>query len=111
MSGLSAQPPLSVIETGMPPAYSPPIRTSIQASVPGAAQLVSTLRYASPSAPVMPQSAQTDLAVVDQIDLDGHIRNAAVRFPYLDAGVERAPSRGSDGPSVAQPLTCEKSAA
>src|SRR3954464_15386161 len=44
MPGLSAQPPLSVIETGIPPAYSPPTNTSIQASYPGAAQLVSTLR-------------------------------------------------------------------
>src|SRR5687767_15366557 len=58
MSGLSAQPPLSVIETGIPPAYSSPTSTSIQASYPGAGQFVSTLRYASPSASVIPQSAQ-----------------------------------------------------
>src|SRR5215204_5446905 len=44
ISGLSAQPPLSVIERDIPPAYSPPTNTSIHASYPGAAQLVSTLR-------------------------------------------------------------------
>src|SRR5687767_4273108 len=111
MSGLSAQPPLSVIETGMPPANSPPTRTSIQAWYPGAAQLVSTLRYASPSPSVIPQSAQTTSPSWTRLTptATSEMPPPASRTSMLASS--QHPAAGVTDPSVAQPLTCERSAA
>src|ERR687898_3449861 len=111
MSGLSAHPPLSVIETGMPPAYSPLTRTSIQASYPGAAQLVSTVRYASPLASVMPQSAQTTSPPWTRLT-----PTATSEMPPPDSRTSmlassQHPAAGVTDPSVAQPLTWARSAA
>src|SRR5215213_7476621 len=105
MAGLSPQPPLSVIETGMPPAYSPPTRTSIQASYPGAAQLVSTVRYASPSASVMPQSAQTISPSWTRLTptATSEMPPPASRTSMLASSEH--PAAGVTDPSVAQPPT------
>src|ERR671916_1055192 len=110
MSGLSAQPPLSVIETGSPPAYSPPTRTSIQASYPGAAQLVSTLRYASPSLSVIPQSPQTTSPPWTRLTptATSEMPPLASRTSMLASS--QHPAAGVTDPSVAQPLTWERSA-
>src|SRR5918994_7721449 len=108
MSGLSAQPPLSVIETGMPPAYSPLTRTSIQASNPGAAQLVSTVRYASPLASVMPQSAQTTSPSWTRLTptATSEMSPPASRTSMLASS--QHPAAGVTDPSVAQPPTWER---
>src|SRR5215207_4194455 len=109
MSGLSPQPPLSVIEMGIPPAYSPPMSTSIQASYPGAAQLVSTLRYASPSAPVIPQSAQTTSPPWTRLTPTATSEAPAPASRTSMLASSQHPAAGVTDPSVAQPLTWERS--
>src|SRR5918994_6110438 len=110
MSGLSAQPPLSVIDSGIPPAYSPPTRTSIQASYPGAAQLVSTLRYASPSALVIPQSAQTTSPPWTRLTPTATSEAPPPASCTSMLASSQHPAAGVTDPSVAQPLTWERSA-